>query len=627
MAGRRGGGGNNTKPADGELRQSQIVTTFGPGAMVDLLDAAVLVAGTDFWSMGLGGGVKIQEPRLRDRVVMALRRFREAGAEGGEEENVELSWDAPFRAPPASENRQDFAHAIKAFEFPRWHVCQRCRALVRSSQLEFNSSKQRYEHRCDNGDKGFATPVRFVVACRHGHLDEFPWVSFVHTNGICGAPRLILKEGASGDFADVEVRCETCGARRPLSQAKIDQALPFCRGTRPWFGPEANEECDEHQRLIVRTASNGYFPWVMSALTIPPQDNPWRERVEAVFDVLREVESVEALHQLRGILKAKLATLSDATDEEIFTAIQLLKGKAATGDEQLRTPEYERFLSERDETPGELPLDGDRFFARRAKPSRPLPKQIERIVLAPRLREVRALVGFTRLEASTQNLQGEYDLGVRPARVSWRKDWLPATEVHGEGVLLVLDEDAVQEWESRAAVKLRAHKLEAGFNQWRAGSQREAEFPGVRYYLLHTLSHMLIQAVSLECGYAASAIRERIYCSSPKESVPMAGILLHTGTPGSEGTLGGLVEEGRRFVDHLARAWERARLCSHDPVCGQHDPEHDQAERHLTGAACHGCLYIAESSCERFNQYLDRALAVPVMGQDSDLAFFREVPR
>jgi hypothetical protein len=318
--------------------------------------------------------------------------------------------------------------------------------------------------------------------------------------------------------------------------------------------------------------------------------------------------------------------LSEASDDELFAAIELVRGKSPGGDAQLRTPEYQRFLSEGYENPGELPRDGDRFFARRARLTKPLPRQIERVVLAPRLREVRALVGFTRLEAATPNLQGEYDLGVRPARVSWRTNWLPATEVHGEGVLLVLSEDAVREWESRPAVMLRAHKLQAGFDRWRVGARGTPKFPGVRFYMLHTLAHMLIQAVSLECGYAASAIRERIYCSEPNEDVPMAGILLHTGTPGSEGTLGGLVEEGRRLVDHLARAWERARLCSHDPVCGQHDPEHDQAERHLTGAACHGCLYIAESSCERFNQYLDRALVVPVMGQASELAFFGEVP-
>ena len=48
--------------------------------------------------------------------------------------------------------------------------------------------------------------------------------------------------------------------------------------------------------------------------------------------------------------------------------------------------------------------------------------------------------------------------------------------------------------------------------------------------------------------------------------------------------------------------------------------------RRLEGAACHGCLYIAECSCERFNRFLDRALVVPTIGTGEDLAFFKERP-
>ena len=45
-------------------------------------------------------------------------------------------------------------------------------------------------------------------------------------------------------------------------------------------------------------------------------------------------------------------------------------------------------------------------------------------------------------------------------------------------------------------------------------------------------------------------------------------------------------------------------------------------ERWLHGAACHGCTLVAETSCEMHNDYLDRALVAPVIGQE-DAAFFR----
>jgi hypothetical protein len=142
------------------------------------------------------------------------------------------------------------------------------------------------------------------------------------------------------------------------------------------------------------------------------------------------------------------------------------------------------------------------------------------------------------------------------------------------------------------------------------------------------MSHLLLTAISLECGYAASAIRERIYSQAgarPGEPA-MAAVLLGTGTTGSEGTLGGLVEEGRHVRHHLREAWDLGRLCSNDPVCAAHDPAHPSSDRRSEGAACHGCLYIAECSCEWQNRFLDRALLVPTIGNDPELAFFKDRP-
>ena len=136
--------------------------------------------------------------------------------------------------------------------------------------------------------------------------------------------------------------------------------------------------------------------------------------------------------------------------------------------------------------------------------------------------------------------------------------------------------------------------------------------------MLHSLAHLLITTLSLDCGYSASAIRERIYAGPSGH-----GILLYTGTPGSEGSLGGLVEMGKNIGRHVERALELGRLCSNDPVCAQHEPAHQNEERFLHGAACHGCLLIAETSCERRNELLDRALVVPTVATPG-AAFFRE---
>jgi hypothetical protein len=147
-------------------------------------------------------------------------------------------------------------------------------------------------------------------------------------------------------------------------------------------------------------------------------------------------------------------------------------------------------------------------------------------------------------------------------------------------------------------------------------------FPGGPYILLHTLSHLLLQSLSMRCGYPASSIRERIY-SDPAGG--RFGLLLYTGSPDADGTLGGLVQEARHLEDHLAHALRLGALCSNDPICAHHSPGKSIEGRWLHGAACHGCALVAEPSCEMRNDYLDRGLVVPILGEP-DAALFGAVP-
>jgi hypothetical protein len=125
----------------------------------------------------------------------------------------------------------------------------------------------------------------------------------------------------------------------------------------------------------------------------------------------------------------------------------------------------------------------------------------------------------------------------------------------------------------------------------------------------------------MRCGYPASSIRERIYADGESGRF---GILLYTSSPDAEGTLGGLVQEGRRLEDHLVYALRMSALCSNDPICAQHEPGESMEARWLHGAACHGCALVAETSCEMRNDYLDRALVMPILGVP-DAAFFQSM--
>lgn len=605
-------------PKVGNVRLSQVITTFGPGAMVDLLDHAVLIGGVDYWRYDKHKPQGfIDEPRLRDAVAKKVAAL-----------GVELAPTAAFRLPPAGDDDAPSPwNGIQVAEFPAWFVCQRCRALTLAKNLE--RVKGRYLHRCNNSSSGTCVPVRFVSTCAKGHLDEFPWVFFVHAKleTHCEAPDLYLEEDASGDFSHIKVRCKSCKTERRLSEARESAVLPGCRGERPWLGPEGREEkgCEQKISLLSRTASSGYFSQSMSALSIPDKSREVMDRVSQahVWPTLEAVERSQ-LPIFRTIPIVK-AALQGIDDDEAFAAIEAIRKGKMPPREGLRTAEYRVFVDAKDEIEGQLPPRDKNFFACALPESRyPLPPRLSRVVLAKKLRHVRAQIGLTRLAASPADMQGETDTSfLQPLGLT--QSWLPAAEMFGEGVLLCLDEDAVRAWESRPVVQRRAEQLLAGYEAELPDPKRRPEFPGARFYLLHSLSHLLMSSISLQCGYSAASLGERIYCAPANDPVPMAAILIMTGTSGAEGTLGGLVEQGRSLRRHLRRAWDLGTLCSNDPVCAHHSPK-DPSGRYLEGAACHGCLFVAEPACERFNRYLDRALVVPTLGHPAELAFFAERP-
>lgn len=612
------------KRPDGQIRQSQMVTTFGPGSMVDLVDRSVVIGGLEHWGYGQGGFTSLDDARLRRALVQRLKAL---------DPNLDLAHEDYFRMAPECDLREASPRVgVQALEFPRWFVCVGCRRLARARDA-FEDKGGRYRHQCEKNRSSHAVPVRFVAACRSGHLSDFPWIAFAHEKDTCDRPELYLYEGSTGDVGKILVKCKSCDAPpRPLSQAGV---LPFrCEGDRPWLGGRAANEqhCGESLKLLVRTASDAYFAQVVSALRLPdPDPDPLTLHIREpeVWALLQHAHGIEQLQGLAILPKVK-AAIEGYSLEKVYAAVERERQAGSGRDERpLRTAEYERILAAPDEQPGLLAPEGAKFAAFRIPPHRAdLPAGIARLVIVPELREVRVQVSFTRFDSISANLQGEYDYSrqrIRPALLTLptgNEKWLPAAEVRGEGIFLQLDPAAVDAWEQREAVQRRAELLRRAFE-----AEGGIEFPGVRFYLLHSLSHLLLTAISLECGYAASAIRERIYCSPAFHDDPgMAGVLLSTGTTGSEGTLGGLVEEGRRIRHHLREAYELGRLCSNDPVCAAHDPTAAGSDRRLEGAACHGCLYVAECSCERFNRHLDRALVVPTIGNDPALAFFGARP-
>ena len=504
--------------------------------------------------------------------------------------------------------------------FPQWMRCPYCDLLAPVTEGVFEPrfdpyrpDRARFVHAtCRKpGTPPVVVPARFLVACCHGHLDDFPWRDFLHDGAMgCSGTMRLRKIGASDEAADLILECETCGAKKSMAQAFSEQgreALPGCRGRRPHLR-DLEDGCTEKGRPILLGASNSWFPIALNALTIPASSNRLAQLVEEHWPTLQHIATPETLKAFR--LAGNLKPFAEFSDEELMAAINQRRenpGVAAEAAQDLKTPEW-GVLSSAD------PQANTRDFQLECRPAPAgFESFFEQIVLATRLREVRALIGFTRIESPNDYA----DVGDIPeiarAHISRRDpSWVPAAEVRGEGIFLHFRDDCLNKWLDDEAIQARESAFYAAHRGWRKARNIpdvDTGFPGMRYILLHSFAHALMRQLALYSGYGAASIRERIYASDGSGDEPaMAGVLLYTAAPDSEGTLGGLVALGEpdRLCRVLRESIAAVRLCASDPLCAEHEPVGDGVTLH--GAACHACLFASETSCERGNKYLDRTL-------------------
>lgn len=647
----------------GEVRPSQLLWAYGPGAMVDLPNMTVMVKGLDEWDQSKC--TLLTEPRL-----LAVVKRRLGGQVGKLLSPPVIADDGPGRNP------RELPDGVPVTLFPRWLRCTRCNFLGSydlgggvfelKSGSRYRPENTRLAHATCRATtaryRPLAVPARFVVACEHGHLDDFPWSWFVHRGlSACSGQLEFHESGAATQARNIIVRCVECGAERPMADAfgsEAARSLPGCRGRHPHLF-NYREECGLPLRTLVLGASNTWFPISLSVLSMPDPGGAVRAAVEAMWDSVKLATSRDVLTIVLQALESShsLGPLGDVCQpsagigmEEVWQEVERRrKALAASATDSGRSSKKKKAQNDQP-----LDLKGPEWsflknverlteanFSCRTEPVPPeYAGQLEKVLLLDRLRQVNALVGFTRVEPPEDAAAGEAGEGVTIAPLSAsRPTWVPAVEVHGEGIFLQFSESVLQAWERRPAVQQRAASLHNAHTTWRKKMKRPKpaeKWPGARFVLLHTLAHLLIREFSLECGYSMASIRERIYATSPADppnsgsaepKEPMAGILLYTAEADSDGTLGGLVEMGRteKLGRLLKGALRRAATCSSDPLCSEHQPGSEQ-DLTVHGAACHACAFAPETSCEAANRYLDRALVVPVFNGDPTMAFFRGLP-
>jgi len=602
----------------GQVRPSQLLWTYGPGALIDLPNLSVITMGLDKWDENCC--TPVEEARL----LAAVRRIL----------GPQVS---RLRVPPfmREEGVNPFSAegkiGVPVRPFPRWFRCVKCGLLAEydSGLFEIKPNPYRPEHthfvhaNCEKGANADAVPARFLMACRNGHLDDFPWHWFVHGGlSSCKGSLRFFESGASLQTENLWVKCNTCDSSKSLVHAfgrEAQENLPACRGRHPHLD-KYELKCDEEPRVVLLGATNSWFPISLSVLAIPLEKN---QLSQLILDGWNYFSDVESLEEVKIVIKtlAKSSSLLGIESYDPQEVWQIIKDKkegkfveSIITEGDIKKPEWDVLVST------SPPTEWPQFMSRKTDVPEGYINLIEDILLLERLREVNALVGYTRVEAPEESTDPE-DRPPMADLCKSRPEWVPAIEVHGEGIFIRFKESAIQKWERMDSCLSRSQKLESGHRGWRnaRGLTPEEGFPGIRYTMLHTFAHLLIRELALECGYNAASIRERIYADGDKNS-PMAGFLLYTAAADSDGTLGGLVELGKpeNLGRLITQALNRATVCSSDPLCSEHNPSED---RSLHLASCHACTFVAETSCERGNRYLDRALLVHTF-ECGDAAFF-----
>ncbi len=669
----------------GSARPSTLLYTYGPGAIMDLPHFTVMPTGLHDWDRiwerrGAGAAPVIHAPRLLETIQLIL------------DPRVSELRPYPHQEKETSFSRQGSDLGVPARIFPQWMRCTGCDKLAPLADFvgaagEGYTNVKRHrpdeavvEHvgcpgrqkggkraapearRSGRARKSPCVPARYLLACPMGHLDEFPYDWWVHQGGHCtqaARPALTMSDRGSTRGASAVIRCKSCGASRPMSQAQGEvgrSRLPQCRGRFPHLDAFTTRGCDQEVRLMLVGASNLWFPATQSIIDMPRLDPQeiLGDRANALVAAIGEDlgEFAANMTLLRMVLKTHatsslVSELLDLDNEELGAVVgralapaedeeARLARRAAWSPTDLLVPEWRYLLKEPSEERHEDGRTG-LTLSPRSLADHPV-DGVSRVLAVDRLRKVNALLGFTRID----DFDRVDDSRTRLVPLTrGTTAWVPATEDRGEGVFIQLDEDRVAQWEARVessalwAAHVAAHRrnFERRYSETAKTMDHMERMQPARYWLVHTLAHALIRQMAMYSGYGAASISERLYAWKKEERQgapqrpPAAGLLLVTTASDSDGTLGGLVSlsEPALLQRIVRRALERLGRCSSDPVCARRVPQ--DPEDFLHGAACHCCVMASETSCERANRFLDRRLVVPVPGElngqaHRELAFF-----
>lgn len=389
---------------------------------------------------------------------------------------------------------------------------------------------------------------------------------------------------------------------------KIQELIPNTKETDILFKP------------VIRSSNSVYYPNILSSIFIPAND----ELNEYSINLIREEHEDGSNAQTisKNLKRYKNIEIDPTIIQKLinnnFSEREL---EIAKTENQYRFDEY-KFITEKDSERVE-----DKLIFNKIDNSFFQNDLIKSIFKMDKIKITSVQTSFTRQEPLPSSLILEDEDAEKTTKESIVKKftstfgkttkYLPAIESFGEGIFFEFNNEILNNWiENNPKIKERIEILIGNQNHFESNFNDDFEL-NPKYVLIHTFSHLIIKELEYLCGYPSTSIQERLYIDDELE---MNGVLIYT-IAGSEGSYGGITSicDDNKIGKLIESAMIRAIDCATDPICYH---THGQGVANLNLSACFSCTLLPETSCEKFNCYLDRRILV-----DKDYGYFKELIR
>lgn len=599
------------------IRRSQFVLTYGPGAIIESKNGPRIIPSInhglgELFSTDVFQRFEITDSRLR----IAIRNLT------GKNARV-------FALPTNASLGKPYTKGIyKTYIFPTWKICYgRKRNHPDKLPILYNGINSK--DKCPVCHNSYdSSPVRFVVACINGHLDEVDWDYAVHHERNCDQkcrPAFYYWRAGGSSLSDIVVECPQCGCRTDMK--KIYRLDFNCTGRIPErenpshrrstsfiTTPNRPNNCNEKMKVLQRQSSSLRIPQTVTLLTIPDYDNAvsnilQRTVVSSAINTIitSPIKPYERKMKIEVLIKWIRDTLKGKVSDESIKVIEDYikeRGVSTFCDLFWHLHSEERkfidFVYEEFESLLGGPRKTDNFsMSQPRRISSKLGDVIPDIDVYPieMLKTITAQTGYQRMPYTRSPITR---MVKDPELISSGENlddsmWYPGFEGIGEGIFITFSGENAPEFSGSVYDELEKNREVHGLTCKLWGNIQQEPL----FVWLHTLSHALIMSISLHSGYSSASLRERVYIDREANN---GGILIYTTSAGEDGSMGGLVGAVDVFEEILEMASERIRHCSNDPLCS----EIRKTPESINGAACHSCLLISETSCEHRNMSLDR---------------------